>query len=297
MRVISLLPSATDAVVALGGGEMLVGVSHSCDASLPGVPVVTSCGIDVDAASASIDAEVREIKSAGRPLYSLDHTKIAALAPDLIITQGLCEVCAVSEAEVHRLASTLASRPRVVSLSGGSIEGVFADLRTVAESIGRAEEADELLLGLTYRMHRVHTALKTARAPRPRVAVLEWTDPLFSGGHWVPEQVRRAGGVDVIGRAGEHSRAFGADELERADPQTILVAPCGFGLERAAEEGERLRDALPALADREWWALDANSLTSRPGPRIVDGIEVMARIFAPTLFSPVTSSLARPLRP
>jgi iron complex transport system substrate-binding protein len=295
MRIVSLLPSATDAVVALGAGNQLVGISHSCDAAVPAAAVVTSCGVDVDAASASIDAEVREIKSAGRALYALDHAKMESLAPDLIITQGLCEVCAVSEAEVHRLAARLPSTPRVVSLSGGSIEGVFADLRAVGDAIDRAEEAEELLLALNYRLRVVHNTLKAAKAPRPRVAVLEWTDPLFSGGHWVPEQVRRAGGVDVIGRAGEHSRAFTAAELERGNPNLILVAPCGFGVDRAAEEGERLRDALPSLADRAWWAVDANALTSRPGPRIVDGVEVMARIFAPGLFTPLPSPLARRL--
>jgi iron complex transport system substrate-binding protein len=292
MRIISLLPSATDAVVALGGGDELVGISHSCDAKLPGVPVVTSCEIDTDAESASIDAAVREIKSEGRPLYSLDHARIAALSPNLILTQGLCEVCAVSEAEVHRLAAKLPTKPRVLSLSGGSIDGVFADLRSVAEATDRADQAEELFMGLSYRMRVVHNTLKAAKAPRPRVAVLEWTDPLFSGGHWVPEQVKRAGGVDVIGRAGEHSRAFTTDELMRGDPEIIVVAPCGFGLDRSAEEGRRLRDSLPSLAGREWWALDANSLTSRPGPRIVDGIEVMARIFAPGLFTPVSSTLA-----
>jgi iron complex transport system substrate-binding protein len=295
VRIVSLLPSATDAVIALGAADHLVGISHSCDAAVPGAVVVTACEIDIDASSASIDAEVREIKSDGRALYKLDHEKIESLAPDLIITQGLCEVCAVSEAEVHRLAARLPSKPRVVSLSGGSIDGVFSDLRSVAEAIDRSEEADELLLALSYRMRRVHLTLKAAKAARPRVVVLEWTDPFFSGGHWVPEQVKRAGGVDVIGKAGEHSRVFSVEELTSANPEIVIVAPCGFGLDRAAAEGKALRDVTPALGGAQWWAVDANSLTSRPGPRIVDGIEAMARIFAPTLFTPLSATLARRL--
>jgi iron complex transport system substrate-binding protein len=295
MRIVSLLPSATDAVVALGGGDMIVGVSHSCDAHVPGAAVVTSCEIDADAASASIDAAVREIKTEGRALYALDAARIEALTPDLIITQGLCEVCAVSEAEVHRLAARLPSKPRVVSLSGGTIEQVLADLASVGEAIGLSDEAEELTMGLQRRIRVVHETLKAARAPRPRVVVLEWTDPFFSGGHWVPEQVKRAGGIDAIGKAGEHSRVMTVDEVRAADPEIVIVAPCGFDLDRSASEGRALIAAHPWLAQKACWALDANSLTSRPGPRIVDGIEAMARIFAPSIFTPLSPTLARRL--
>lgn len=280
-------------VVALGGVEMVVGISHSCDAHVPGASVVTSSKVDDSASSASIDTAVREIKGAGEPLYALDAVRIEALAPDLIITQGLCEVCAVSEAEVHRLAMRLPSKPRVISLSGGTIAQVLADLATVGAAIDLAAEAEEVSMGLTRRMRVVHAALKAAQAPRPRAVVLEWTDPFFSGGHWVPEQVKRAGGVDGIGKAGEHSRVFTMDELRAADPEVVIVAPCGFGLERAAEEGRRLVASDEWFSRRQCWAIDANSLTSRPGPRIVDGIEAMARIFAPTLFSPLSASRAR----
>jgi iron complex transport system substrate-binding protein len=295
VRIVSLLPSATDAVVALGGGEMLVGISHSCDAHVPHASVVTSCEIDADASSASIDAAVREIKTEGRTLYALDAARIEALAPDLILTQGLCEVCAVSEAEVHRLAAKISSQPKVVSLSGGTFDQVIEDLATIGAAIGLADEAEELTMGLRRRVRVVHETLKAAQAPRPRVVVLEWTDPFFSGGHWVPEQVKRAGGVDLIGTIGEHSRVVTLDELRAADPEIVIVAPCGFDLERSAVEGAALKAAHPWLAVKECWAVDANSLTSRPGPRIVDGIEAMARIFAPSLFTPLSSSLARRL--
>jgi iron complex transport system substrate-binding protein len=295
VRIISLLPSATDAVVALGAGDSLVGVSHSCDAAVPGAAVVTTCEVDADASSASIDAAVREIQGEGRALYRLDRARIEALAPDMIITQGLCEVCAVSEAEVHRVAASLSSKPRVISVSGGTINGVLDDLRSIGDAVGLADEAEELASGARVRMRRVHETLKAAQAPRPRVVVLEWTDPLFSGGHWVPEQVKRAGGVDAIAKAGEHSRVVTMDEVVHADPHIVLVAPCGFGLERAAVEGTQLMATTPNLSDREWWALDANALTSRPGPRIVDGVEAMARIFAPSLFTPLDPALARRL--
>lgn len=293
MRVISLLPGATDAIVALGAGPMLVGVSHSCDGAPPGVPAVTSCAIDASALSASIDSHVREITEAGSALYALDEGMIARLAPDLIITQGLCEVCAVSEAAVHRLAAALPTRPRVLSISGGSVDGILADVAAIGDAIGAREEAEELISGLRVRFRRVHETLKAARAPRPRVVVLEWTDPLFCGGHWVPEQVKRAGGVDLLGTAGAASRVTTAHALERADPQMVIVAPCGFDLERATTEAVRLCETMPCLAGKAVWALDANALTSRPGPRVVDGIEVLARIFAPSAFTALGSAQAR----
>lgn len=293
MRIVSLLPAATDAVIALGGGTHLVGVSHSCDAAPTGVPVVTSCAVDANAPSASIDADVRAITEAGSALYSLDEARIAQLAPDLIITQGLCEVCAVSEAAVHRLAAALPSRPRVLSISGGSVDGILADLTAVGDAIGARDEADELVSGLRVRIRRVHETLKAARAPRPRVAVLEWTDPLFCGGHWVPEQVKRAGGADLLGTAGAASRVVTSHALERADPQMVIVAPCGFNVERAASEAARLCETIPCLAGKTVWAIDANALTSRPSPRVVDGIEVLARIFAPAIFTPLGADQAR----
>jgi iron complex transport system substrate-binding protein len=196
---------------------------------------------------------------------------------------------------VHRLAAKISSRPKVVSLSGGTFDQVLADLATVGEAIGLADEAEELTMGLRRRVRVVHDALKAAQAPRPRVVVLEWTDPFFSGGHWVPEQVKRAGGIDLIGTIGAHSRVVTTEELRAADPEIVIVAPCGFNLDRSAAEGATLIQAHPWLAQKECWAVDANSLTSRPGPRIVDGIEAMARIFAPGVFTPLSPTLARRL--
>lgn len=288
MRVVSLLPGATDTIVALGGGASLVGVSHACDAGGAGdgaVAVVTASRVDGTAASGAIDTGVRALAGSGQSLYRLDRETIAGLRPDLIVTQALCEVCAVSEGEVRALAGGIDSKPRVLSLSGSTVEGILGDIGLVGNAIGLADEADELALGLRRRVRTVHERLKAARAPRPRVAVIEWTDPLFNGGHWVPEQVKRAGGVEVLGEAGSPSRLVTAEALRSADPEVVIVAPCGYGLVRAAAEARQLVDKFPWLRNRVVWAIDANALTSRPGPKVVTGIEIMAGILAPSLFA------------
>lgn len=297
MRVVSLLPSATEIVAALGAADHLVGVTHECDhpTIVASRARVTSCRVNVEAAPGAIDAQVRAITSAGTSLYELDETLIAALRPDLIITQALCEVCAVLESDVRALASRLTPVPAVVSLSATTIDGVFADIGRVASAISMESEAEELLLGLRARMALVHQALKGAAAPRPRVAVIEWSDPVFAGGHWVPEQVRRAGGIDVLGEAGEHSKVFTLASVAAADPEIVVVAPCGYSLDRAASEATALLDQprWSFLRGRQVWAIDANAFTSRPGPRLVDGIEALARIFNPAHFSPLDDEHAR----
>lgn len=294
MRVVSLLPGATDTLVTLGGAPLLVGVSHSCDhPAVAGLPRVTATPVDASASSAAIDAAVREISAAGRPMYALDHERIRALRPDLLVTQSLCDVCAVSESEVRRLAASLDPPPRVLTLGGGTVDALLDDVLTLGRATGLADEAEELVAGLRRRIRTVHERLKAARAPRPRVAVLEWTDPLFSSGHWVPEQVQRAGGTDVLAAPGEHSRVLTHHQLLDAAPQFVVVAPCGFGLDRAANEAARLLRALPSLGARQVWALDAATLTSRPGPRVVAGIEALVRLFAPTLFTPLAAGAAR----
>ena len=295
MRIVSLLPGATDMLVALGGADLLVGVSHACSSTqgAAALPRVTTCSIAADGASGAIDATVREIAAAGQPMYALDERLIRSLGPDLIVTQALCDVCAVSESDVRALAARLSPAPAVVALGGSTIDGVFADLAALATATGLGSESDELTAGLRRRMRTVHDRLNAAEAPRPRVAVIEWTDPIFAGGHWVPEQVKRAGGVDVLATPGGHSVVASADQVRAANPEIVIVAPCGWGVERAATEAMQLIDAHPWLAAVDVWAIDAHSLTSRPGPRIVDGIETMARIFAPTLFPAPNPALAR----
>jgi len=299
-RVVSLLPAATEIVAALGAIEQLVGVTHECDHP-PGalhLPRVTASAVDRDAPSAAIDADVRALASTGAPVFTLDAALVASLAPRVILTQSVCEVCALPESEVDRAIAALAVAPAVVSLGGTTLDGVWDDVRRVGDAIGRRAEADALIASSTVRMRRVHETLKAARAPRPRVAVIEWTRPLFVAGHWTPELVRRAGGVDVLAEPGAHSVQIDVDAVRAADPEVLLFAPCGFDVERAAREAE----ALLETGEWDWargraaWALDGNSLTSRPGPRLVDAIEVMAAIFAPDLFEKPIRSYAREVR-
>jgi iron complex transport system substrate-binding protein len=296
MRVVSLLPSATEIVAALGAIESLVGITHECDhpAQVASRLRVTTSVVDGEASPGAVDSQVRTLVSAGTPLYSLDERRIRDLKPDLILTQALCDVCAVMETDVRALAARLSPAPRVVSLSAANLDGVFADIAAVAGAIGRPDEGEELIAGLHARIRTVHDTLRAARAPRPRVAMIEWTDPIFAGGHWVPEMIRRAGGIDALAPDGGHSKVVTVAAVAAARPDVVLFAPCGYGVERAAAEARRLL-ASPAWSfadDCAVWAIDGNALTSRPGPRLVDGIEVMARIFNPSLFSPVDAAYA-----
>lgn len=295
MRIVSLLPGATDAIIALGGLDLLVGVSHACDAPAA-IPRVTAPAIEASASSGAIDAAVRDAARGGRPLFALDAAAIAALRPNLIVTQALCDVCAVNEADVRALATMLTPRPAVVSVSGTSLDGVFADMASIGAETELGADADELAMGLKRRMRTVHETLKTAGAPRPRVAVIEWTDPLYATGHWVPEQVKRAGGIEVVAAGGSHSHPVTPDRVREANPEIVIVAPCGFSLARSVMEAEQLLAAHAWLADRQVWAIDANLLTSRPGPHLVQGIEVLARIFAPTLFTAAGAKTAVRIR-
>lgn len=296
MRVVSLLPSATEIVAALGAIESLVGVTHACDhpAQVASRLRVTTSLVDGAATAGAIDAQVRTLVAAGTPLYALDERRIRDLKPDLILTQALCDVCAVMETDVRALAARLRPVPRVISLSAATLDGVFADIAAVAAAIARADEGEELIAGLRARLRTVHDTLRAARAPRPRVAMIEWTDPVFAGGHWVPEMIRRAGGVDALAPDGGHSKVVTIADVAAAKPDIVLFAPCGYGVERAADEARRVL-ASPAWSfagECDVWALDGNALTSRPGPRLADGIEVMARIFNPPLFSPVEADCA-----
>ena len=296
-RVVSLLPAATEIVAALGALDQLVGVSHECDhpAGVACLPRVTSSAVDRDAASSAIDAEVRALASTGAPVFTLDSALVAALEPDVLLTQSVCDVCALPASEVDRAVAALAVAPAIVSLGGTTLDGVWDDLRRVGDAIGRRERADALVASLAARMRRVHETLKAARAPRPRVAVIEWLDPLFVAGHWSPELVRRAGGIDVLAQPGAHSVQIDVAAARAAEPDVLLFAPCGFDVQRAARETAALLETDPWrwARDRSAWALDGNSLTSRPGPRLVDAIEVMAAILAPDLFDAPPSEYAR----
>jgi iron complex transport system substrate-binding protein len=288
LRVISFLPSATEIVAALGELDAIVGVSHECDfpPDVRAREIVTSSAIDSHASPGEIDVAVRGFVESGRPLYEVREERVRELAPDVMVTQVVCDVCAVSEGDVRALASRLAPRPEVVTLGATTLDGIFDDIRRVAAALGVADRADVLIDQARERMRRIHETLRAARAPRPRVAVIEWTDPVFAAGHWVPEMIHRAGGIDVLAKPGEHSTTRTIDTVRDADPDIILVAPCGFDLERATADADRM------LASPDWswarskaaWAIDANSFLSRPGPRVVDGIELLAAIMHPSLF-------------
>ena len=247
-RVVSLLPAATEIVAALGALDQLVGVTHECDhpREVARLPRVTSSAVDRDAASRTIDAEVRALASAGAPVFGFDAERFAALTPAVVLTQSLCDVCALPESEVDRAIDALDVAPSVVTLGGTTLDGVWDDVRRVGAAIGRSEAAERLLASLEARMRRVHETLKAARAPRPRVAVIEWLDPLFVAGYWSPELVRRAGGVAVLAKPGAHSVQIDVDAVHAAAPDVLLFAPCGFDVDRAARETE-------ALLQRDEW--------------------------------------------
>jgi len=287
MRVAALLPAATDIVIALGAGDQLVAVTHACTlpSSLAGIPRVTRSRVSAAGAS-GIDTQVSDLSLAGAPLFELDAALLSAQRPEIVLTQSVCEVCAVREEEARAVASRMHPPPTVATLGANSVEGVFNDIVTVGEALGIPDEAEELVAGLKSRIGLVHRSLKTSQAPRPRVTVLEWTGPLFSAGHWVPDMVHRAGGHELIGQSGQASRRIGADEIFGGNPEVVVIAPCGYGLDDTVREAKGLaaNEAWSWLRSIPLWALDANRLTSSPGPGVVHGIEVLARILHPLLF-------------
>lgn len=284
MRVVSLLPAATEMVAALGAGGSLVGISHECDwpPSVQHLPRVTLTAVDASRPSAEIDAEVRRGLTAGQPVIAVDAAQLLALRPDLLLTQDLCKVCAVSDGDVRALGATLETPPRLLPLQGRTLSGVFADIAAVGAALGAEDEAEELVAGLRDRLRRLGAG---SLPVRPRVVCLEWLDPIYLAGHWVPEQIAAAGGQDVGAGPGTHSRTTTLRELEALAPEVVLVAPCGFGLERTREEYRRFEKAVRVEGGRppsSWgaavWLLDGNAYTSRPGPRLVDGAGRMAAL-------------------
>ncbi|WP_337174618.1 cobalamin-binding protein [Paludisphaera sp.] len=290
MRIVSLLPSLTELVCALGRRDDLVGVTHECDypASVRELPSLTASRIPAEATSAEIDALVSE-RQAG--LYTLDEATLASLRPDLILTQEQCDVCAVNEATVRRAAAALPGSPRVESVDPRTLDDVFAMFRRVGDLIERPVEAEYLVAGFHRTVRWIREFVMPSR-PRPRVALLEWLDPPFSSGHWNPDIIELAGGREVIGRPGERSRRVGWDEVAQAEPEVILVALCGFELERAAREMASVIDRpewrrLPAVREGRVALVDGSAFFSRPGPRLEVGLRIAAGAMAPLLFGPL----------
>ena len=273
-----------------GAGDTLVGVTHECDYP-PGVeslPRLTSSKIHASSmTSAEIDTAIDRILTDEGSIYALDTKLLEDLAPDLVITQGLCDVCAVSLDLVEQAVAGLKTRPEILSLNPTSLDDVLEDAVRVGEALGRGNEAREKVAALKERLVRVEEAV--AGMPRPRVGCIEWLDPPFSAGHWVPEMVRLAGGEELFAGPGEMSARITWEEVFEATPETLVLMPCGFDAERAVREARHLPELpgwseLPAVKSGRVWAVDANAHFSRPAPRLVEGVEILARILHPQAF-------------
>lgn len=285
MRICTLLPSATEIAFALGLGDSVVAVSHECDfpAGAREKPVVVRGRIDSETlTSREIEDMVQQQLSRGESIYGLDLELLRRINPGLIITQGLCDVCAVGYDDVMAAAGTLQPPARVLSLSPGSLGEVLRDITRVGNATGTSEQAEALVETLQERVGRIHAQVPQGR-PRPRVACLEWLDPLYAAGHWVPEMVELAGGRDVMAVKHEPSARVSLDALVEAAPEVMVLMPCGFDERRTLKEWEPLKDlpawqAIPAVADERVFAVDGSKYFNRPGPRLVDGLEILAEI-------------------
>jgi iron complex transport system substrate-binding protein len=282
-----LLPSSTEICFALGLGQSLVGVTHECDFPPQAAykTVMTRNLLELEGASPSeIDRHVREALHEGSSLYALDQEALRRARPDVILTQELCEVCAVAYNQVLEAARLLPGRPTVLSLEPHSLPDVLRSFSDVGQVTGSKERAAELVRGLWARLDAVRGAV--AGKDRPRVVCLEWLDPLMVAGHWVPDQVDAAGGIDVMGEPGARSRTVSPEEVVAAQPEVILSMPCGYRLEESAGQVEGLTGIagwqdLPAVKSGQVYAVDGSWYFNRPGPRVVDGIEMLAHILHP----------------
>lgn len=287
MRIVSLLPSATEIICALGLEGQLAGVTHECDfpPSVANLPKVTHTLIPIDASSIEIDRLVRERLKTNRALYTLNLPVLEALHPDLIVTQALCDVCAVAEDEVNAAACSLPGSPRVINLEPRTLREVFSAIRQVASAAHVEPAGDRVVAALEARVDAV--IARTARVqPRPRVALLEWLHPPFSCGHWTPELVEMAGGIEGLGQAGSPSRTLSWAEVRAWQPEVVVVAACGFDVERTLmdlAEAERVpewRD-LPAVRSGRVYVTNGSHYFSHPGPRLVDSLEILAHALDP----------------
>ncbi len=301
MRIVSLLPSATEIIFALGLHDQLVGVTHECDypEAVRQLPKVTRTLIPVDASSREIDGLVRETRRKQRALYTLNTSVLEQLQPDLIVTQALCEVCAVATEEVRDVACSLPGEPIVLNLEPTCLEDVLDCLRLVGEATGMASSAEEVIAGLRERVARVQRRGMTVEK-RPRVVLLEWIDPPFCAGHWSPELIRLAGGDEQIGIAGKPSRTTAWSEVVEADPEVLLLACCGYGVERTLADRSVLQsspgwECLACVRSERVFVVDGSAYFSRPGPRLVDSLEILAHALHPRLH-PLPGGLSPAIR-
>jgi iron complex transport system substrate-binding protein len=284
MRIVSLVPSATEMLFALGLGEDVVGVTHECDypAEAQDLPKVTRDVLPAGLSAAEIDAAVKERTLAGESIYQLDAEALHDLEPELIVTQALCSVCAVSYDDVRAIAEEIDTQPMVVSLDPHTVGEVLGDFRILAQATNTKDAAVDLVREASARIDRVRVLTRKAHR-RPRVAALEWLDPPFAAGHWTPQLIEFAGGEDILGFTGENSEQCTWEEVAAASPDIVLVMPCGYDAEIAHREAEMHRDELAAIGAGEIVAVDASAYFSRPGPRLIDGLELLAHILHPEL--------------
>ena len=288
MRICSFVPGATEVVAALGLEKHLVGISHECDypPSLGQVPVLVRPRVHSDRlSSAQIDAQVGTLLSSGTGLYELDEQQLRGARPDLIIAQDLCDVCAITPSDLNHLLERLTPSPRLVTLNPRRLEDVVQDIETLGTALERDDAGRQLADGLRRRLEAVRTQHSSQR--RPRVACLEWLSPLYTAGHWVPDMVEAAGGLDVLEAAGSTSRKVDWDRLRQAAPEVIILMPCGFTIERTKAELDTVTEqpqwkALTAVQRGAVFLVDALAYFSRPGPRLIDGVEQLAAIFRAT---------------
>ena len=290
-RIVTLLPSATEIVCALGFGGELVGRSHECDfpADVERLPALTEPKFKVEGTSAEIDERVKRIVGEALSVYRVDAARLRELKPDVIVTQSQCEVCAVSESEVEAaVADWLGTRPRIVSLAPYALADVFEDMIRVATALGDRKRGEETVAKLRARMETITERARAAKS-RPTFACIEWIDPMMSAGNWMPELVAMAGGTNLFGKAGEHSPWMKMEELAAKDPEVIMISPCGFSMQRSREElptltgNPRWKD-LHAVHDGKVFLADGNQYFNRPGPRIVESLEILAEMLHPEIF-------------
>jgi iron complex transport system substrate-binding protein len=288
MRICSLLPAATEMLFALGLGDDVVAVTHECDfpPEVTTRPVVVRSRINAQAPASEIDRQVRECMARGESVNALDGEWLRTLSPDLIITQELCRVCAASPDDLAAVIARFAKPPRVVNLSPRRLADVWRDIRMLGEVTGRRAVAEDLASRLEDRVHAVETRMR--QEPRPRVLCLEWLDPPFSAGHWVPDMVEIAGGVPLLASAGEPARQLEWRDILESRPEVIVLMPCGYDLERTLAEYAQAKLPegwweLPAVRGRRVSAVDADSYFSRSGPRLAAGVEILAHALHPDL--------------
>jgi len=290
-RIVSFLPSATEMVCALGLGDRLLGVTHECDypPEVASKPIVVRNVLPIESMSQpEIDVAVTQRLRDGLSLYRVDEALMRQIGPDLIVTQDLCQVCAPSGNEVSQLLKVLPSHPQVLWLTPKCLEQIFDNLRELGEATGRLATAETLIADGRARLAKVEATARTASS-RPRVFCMEWMDPVYCSGHWVPEMVRIAGGIDQLGREGSDSVRIAWDDVLQWKPEILIVTPCGFDLEKAADQARMLSAYpgwadLPAVRNGRAYAVDANSYFARPGPRVIEGTELLAHLLHPDLF-------------